>query len=127
MTISFKKKEVYSLILGIIILAFVFGFDDGKETFNIYNWIINFIRLVLIVAISLITHTISHKLIAKITPPEWCLNGQNWHEGSCGCKKNLNCCNYFLQGFSITIGENVKVTKAIKSLETMRHVFIIRI
>jgi len=65
MTINFNQKEVNSLIIGVIILGFIFGFDDGQEIFIASHWLANFFRFLLIAAISLLIHVIAHKITAN--------------------------------------------------------------
>src|SRR3989338_2396515 len=61
----FTKKELIQLIVIILLLGFIFGFNDVLTTLNKENWINNLIKNILQVAIILsITFTIQ-KLVAK--------------------------------------------------------------
>ena len=37
----FTKKESVALLISVIVLAFVFGFDDENPTFVLNKWLIN--------------------------------------------------------------------------------------
>jgi len=63
--IKFDKKELKHIVISIILLGFIFGFDDKMPAFVLSNWISNFIFIALIVAFSLIFHEMAHKFIAS--------------------------------------------------------------
>ncbi len=62
----FSKKEIYVLILTILVLSFALGFDDGSEIFSWAYWLSNFFITIIIVAISFIAQQIGHKVIARM-------------------------------------------------------------
>ena len=49
----FTKKEAIHLAISIIILGFIFGFDDGRKTFVFSRWFLNLVYVTLIVAFSI--------------------------------------------------------------------------
>tara|TARA_Y100000310_G_scaffold345473_1_gene465371 strand:- start:126 stop:887 length:762 start_codon:yes stop_codon:yes gene_type:complete len=66
-----KKKKISeekkSIILAVLILGFVFGFDDGKEIFNLQAWTSNFITQIIISAIFLLIFiSVTKKLTKKL-------------------------------------------------------------
>lgn len=61
----FRKPEIKDLIISILILGFVFGFDDGKKTFELTPWLLNFIKICLLSTIALLVHHLSQKITAK--------------------------------------------------------------
>lgn len=62
--IKFTKKEIKHILISILALGFVFGFDDGSDKFILSNWLLNFIKITLVVAISLLIKIIGHKIAA---------------------------------------------------------------
>jgi len=60
----FGKKEIRHLIAGILILSFVFGFNDNRESFNLAYWLLNFFIVVIVVAISLLLREVVRKFFA---------------------------------------------------------------
>lgn len=71
----FGKKEVRHLIFGILILSFVFGFNDRRETFNLGYWLLNFLMIMIIITISLVAREVVRKFFAyrKGCVTEYCL------------------------------------------------------
>ncbi len=61
----FTKREILHLFLSIVILGFVFGFDDGNKSFILQNWILNLIRFIIIVAIIVLFREFVLKFFAK--------------------------------------------------------------
>lgn len=61
----FGKKEVKQLLISAVILGFVFGFDDGAETFKLSFWLFNFVIVTIIVGLSIFGREFIKKLIAK--------------------------------------------------------------
>jgi len=61
----FNLKEIKYLIISIIILGLVFGFNDGKETFVLTNWLLNLLGMTLLVAVALLFREVAIKLMAK--------------------------------------------------------------
>ncbi len=61
----FTKKESAALLISVIVLSFVFGFDDGKEIFSLNNWIFNFFIVLIAVFISLLFRELIFKWFAR--------------------------------------------------------------
>lgn len=61
----FGKKELNAILISILIIGFVFGFNDGRESFDLNYWLSNFIKVILIVAFSILLREIIIKLAAK--------------------------------------------------------------
>ena len=60
----FSSKEVRDLTLTMIVLAFIFGYNDRAETFNAVHWGLNYLKMFLIVFLTVIVHEIGHKIAA---------------------------------------------------------------
>ncbi len=61
----FTQKEIKHLIISILLLGFVFGFNDGNKSFIANLWVLNFIRITLLVAITILFRELIIKLYAK--------------------------------------------------------------
>ena len=62
---EYTKREYKYLIIAIIVLTLVFGFNDGKETFELSYWLANLVKVFIIVAFSVFVHDFAHDLMAK--------------------------------------------------------------
>ena len=63
--VSFNGKEVLHLVFATLALAFIFAFDDGRPTFILSLWLLNFFRMALICAAVLLSYVIAQKIIAE--------------------------------------------------------------
>ena len=63
----FSKEELKSLVIATLILGFVVGFDDGRETFEFLYWLKNLFSCVLIVALAIIVREAGHRIYALQT------------------------------------------------------------
>ncbi len=61
----FTKREIIHLIISVVVLGFVFGFDDGSSTFIFSNWFRNLLLIILIVAIAVLFRELVIKLMAR--------------------------------------------------------------
>lgn len=59
----FSASELKSIIISIIILILIVGFNDGSKEFNTTNWIINFFTWGIIVTISFLVKQTGHRLL----------------------------------------------------------------
>jgi len=57
---GFNRSEVQALVITVLVLGFVFGFDDGRQSFNFAFWLMNLFNCVLLVALALL---VSHSAI----------------------------------------------------------------
>lgn len=62
---EYTKKEITYLLIVTVILAFVFGFNDNRETFEISYWLANFAKMLVIVGLSVFVHDFAHDIAAK--------------------------------------------------------------
>ncbi|MDP3918709.1 MAG: site-2 protease family protein, partial [Nanoarchaeota archaeon] len=62
----FKKKEIFYLVISIIVMGLALGFDDGAEVFNFGFWITNMFWIMVMVGFSFTLHQLAHKWVAKI-------------------------------------------------------------
>jgi len=58
----FSPREVFELAVTVIVLAFIFGYNDKQEVFSISYWLFNFVKMIIIVAIAVVLHEVGHKL-----------------------------------------------------------------
>ncbi|MFH1210719.1 MAG: hypothetical protein V1645_02270 [archaeon] len=63
--VSFSGKEVGHLVFATLALGVVFGFDDGRESFIVSLWFLNFFRVCLISAAVLLAYSLAQKLVAN--------------------------------------------------------------
>ena len=63
----FSKEELKSLVIATLILGFVVGFDDGRETFEFMYWLRNLFSCILIVALALVVREAAHRIHALQT------------------------------------------------------------
>ncbi len=61
----YTKKEIKLLTISILLIAFAFAFDDKQPTLILSYWILNFIKTILIVAVSFLIIQTTQKLIAR--------------------------------------------------------------
>ncbi len=80
----FNKKEVRVLIISILILGFVFGLNDNQTKFVLDSWILNLIKVLIVVSISLLFRELIRKWVA--------------HKH--GCETELNIWTFQRWGFS---------------------------
>ncbi|MBN2567090.1 hypothetical protein JXB02_03350 [Candidatus Woesearchaeota archaeon] len=57
----FTAQEVRDLVLIILILALIVGFDDGRESFNLAFWLGNYLVTLLMMAAAVLVHVSAHK------------------------------------------------------------------
>lgn len=60
----FTKEEIRALIISIFVLGIVFGLDDKREVFQFSYWVLNFLRVLIIVSIILVLREHVRKIIA---------------------------------------------------------------
>lgn len=58
------KKEHRDLLISIIVTTFIFAFDDGRSTFEITYWLLNFGKIFLMIALAFYVHEFGHRLLA---------------------------------------------------------------
>src|SRR3989338_457717 len=61
----FNKKEFWHLLVSILVLGFIFGFDDGAKNFLFINWISNLIWILFLTAIAVLFRELVIKLFAR--------------------------------------------------------------
>ena len=61
----FTKREILSLCSSILILGFVFGFDDGQETLKFGYWVLNLFKSLIFVTIVFVLYLSAQKLQAR--------------------------------------------------------------
>tara|TARA_Y100000034_G_scaffold118928_1_gene160175 strand:+ start:1367 stop:2110 length:744 start_codon:yes stop_codon:yes gene_type:complete len=62
----FRKQEIKPLIISILVLTFVFSYNDKSASFNLFFWILNFIKFLIIISISILFKEFIKKCYAKI-------------------------------------------------------------
>ncbi len=61
----FTKREKVHLLISILFLTFVFGFDDGSKVFIFDNWIFNLISIFFFLIISILIREVVVKFFSK--------------------------------------------------------------
>lgn len=62
---EWSKKELRHLVVAILLLTFIFGFNDNSTSFNIINYLLNLLRVALAASIILLLFVFAEKTIAK--------------------------------------------------------------
>ena len=62
---SFTSIEIKHLLISVLVLTFIFGFNDKSETFVASSWVGNLIRVFILVVITLLFHELAHKMTAR--------------------------------------------------------------
>lgn len=63
--ISLSNTESKHLIVTVLVLTLVFGFNDKRATFEYLPWFSNFIQIFVLATITILTHELAHKLAAR--------------------------------------------------------------
>jgi hypothetical protein len=61
----FTKGELNVFLLSALILGIVFGFDDGRASFELNYWLVNFVKVLIGVALAIFLREWVRKLVAK--------------------------------------------------------------
>jgi len=62
---EYTKRELSYLAIVTFVLTFVFAFNDNRDVFVFSYWITNFIKVFVLVGISVFIHDLAHDLAAK--------------------------------------------------------------
>lgn len=62
----FSLGEIRDLIIAILVMTFIFAFDDKREVFVMFLWLTNFIKVLIIVGVAVFIHIIVQKLVALL-------------------------------------------------------------
>lgn len=62
---EYTRREIKYLIAVVVVLAFIFGFNDGSDKFELSYWLLNFVKILVMVAFSVFVHDFAHDLMAK--------------------------------------------------------------
>lgn len=65
MVFDYTRKELKSFLIVILVLTFIFGFNDGRATFEMSYWIENLAKVFVIVAIGMFVHDLGHDIISS--------------------------------------------------------------
>jgi len=63
---NFTRLEARNLIITILVLGFIVGFNDGTTDSSFVYWITNMFNSILIVALAVLVHESTHRIIALI-------------------------------------------------------------
>jgi hypothetical protein len=58
----FTHEEWKAVIISILILTFIIGFNDGRKSFNLFLWIHNLLGSFIIVSVSFLIHQLGHRI-----------------------------------------------------------------
>jgi len=59
-----EQREARDILVTILCVAFIFGFNDGRDTFSLAFWILNMVKTILIVAVSVLVFDGAMKIAA---------------------------------------------------------------
>lgn len=65
MKLNYTKKEIKHFLIIVLVLTFVFAFDDGKDIFVLKDWLGNFLKVFLIIFVGYFVHDLGHDMMAK--------------------------------------------------------------
>ncbi|MBI2548411.1 M50 family metallopeptidase [Candidatus Woesearchaeota archaeon] len=60
----FTKKELKDHLIVVVAFAFMIGFDDGSESFQLGHWLVNFLLTAVVVALVILIHETGHRMFA---------------------------------------------------------------
>ncbi len=60
----FNREEKKALIITILVLGFIVGFNDGSKEFILSSWLLSFFLLLIGIALSVLFHETGHRLVA---------------------------------------------------------------
>ena len=63
--LEFTEREKKHILFSILIISFVFAYNDKSKTFQLGYWLFNLIKTAIIVTIILLIYEYSHKYLAK--------------------------------------------------------------
>lgn len=63
----FTPTERRETIIAILVMTFVFAYNDGQETFQLAYWIMNFLKVLVIVIIAVVLHISVQKIASLYT------------------------------------------------------------
>ncbi|MDP6641924.1 MAG: hypothetical protein QGF74_00890 [Candidatus Nanoarchaeia archaeon] len=74
-----NKIELKHFVITIFFVTFALAFDDKKSEFILNSWLLNFLKVLIFVSITVIVHYFGHKLAARKYQTEvehriWCLS-----------------------------------------------------
>jgi len=61
---AFRPEEIKSLLMAIIVLTFILGFDDGRQSFELLPWFLNLINCLLVITLAILVRETAHRLAA---------------------------------------------------------------
>jgi len=59
---KFSKEETKALVISILVLTFIVGFNDRSSSFVLANWLRNFFIILIVIALSVLVHVSSQKI-----------------------------------------------------------------
>lgn len=62
----FDKKEKNNILATVLVIAFVFAFNDKNEIFVLNNWILNFLKVLVFSAITVLSYELAQKYVARL-------------------------------------------------------------
>ena len=48
------SREIKSIIVIVLVLTFIFAFDDGKPAFVLTDWLLNFLYVLILVSLTVL-------------------------------------------------------------------------
>lgn len=60
--LRFSKREVFDLFVTIVLVAFIFAYNDKQPVFNLAYWSFNYFKIILMVLITIMIHVVVQKI-----------------------------------------------------------------
>ncbi|MFH1398735.1 MAG: hypothetical protein ABIG95_01330 [Candidatus Woesearchaeota archaeon] len=64
---SFSPEETRSIVIAILVLGFVLGFDDGAPKFELYHWLKNLLNSMVIVSLAILVRESAQRIYGLYT------------------------------------------------------------
>lgn len=59
------RQEKRDFLIVVLVLGFIFGFDDGTTTFDAGRWLLNLLAMIIFSGMAVLVHQLGHILIAN--------------------------------------------------------------
>ena len=60
---KFSNEEIKALIISVLLLAFIWAYNDGREGFNLFLWLGNYIIALIMMSIAMFIHVSAQKIV----------------------------------------------------------------
>ena len=60
---AFDRQELNGIVVSILLLGLIVGFNDGRPVFELGHWVFNFINSIIIVTLAVLVHHTAQRLL----------------------------------------------------------------